>query len=393
MDRDAPRPHPGLLRSLGTALPAHRRSQREVEAELAEAWRLAGRELARWRRIARGAGVDRRFGVRPIRDTLHASTAARMSLYEELAPPLAAAAANEALDEARVAPERVTDLLLVSCTGFSAPGVDVALVDRLGLSRDVRRTTVGFMGCFGAITGLRAATAVAAADPHAVALLVCVELCTLHVRPDPDPENQVASALFGDGAAAAVVAGERADLGALAPPPIGRVGLGSSLLARGGRDAMTWRITDHGFAMTLSPEVPKSLRASLQRESTGGVAPIRTRCVHPGGPKILDAVEASMPGGLPGRLDDSRAVLRECGNMSSPTVLFVLKRALRRAAPLPAELVAFGPGLTVERLTLEPVASRAMTPGRTERTVTLPGEVNGHAGADRGTAGAPRGGA
>ena len=345
-----------MFRAIGTSLPETSEPQAQVVRRMAELWKLKGTALTRWERIAAGAGIETRYGVRPMEEVIHLSTAKRMTIYEEHAPELAAAAAMQALQQADITPNDVTDLIVVSCTGFSAPGVDIALVQRLGLPASVRRTMIGFMGCFGAISGLRTAVGACSANPEAIALVVCVELCSLHLRADDDVQNQVASALFGDGAAAALVVGPQAappsnagrNVGSAQSSAIGELAVGNSLLLPHGREWMTWRVTDAGFAMTLAREVPEALRESLG-EFVGRVCPTRPRSfiVHPGGPGILDAVQHAL------RLNDhdlraSRTVLRRCGNMSSATVLFVLEEAMRCGLELPAMLLSFGPGLTIE---------------------------------------------
>lgn len=355
-----PSTRPSLL-GLGTANPTLRWSQEDLATEMAAIWGLRGEALERWRRIVAGSEIDQRCGVLPVRDVVGMSTAQRMAAYEAHAPALAAEAARRALERSNVPPERVTDVLVVTCTGFAAPGVDVELIRRLGLRADVRRTIIGFMGCFGAMTGLRTAAGATSADPAGVALLVCVELCSLHMRADRDVQNQVAAALFADGAAAAVVAGREArGLGEGAV--IARVGPSHSRLIERGRDWMSWRITDDGFAMTLTREVPAALRRCIGQFVTSTVPPQpRTLVVHPGGPGILDAVGAGLA--LDGRddLDAARAVLRRSGNMSSATVLYVLEEALRRGGELPALLMAFGPGLSVEGQVLLPPAPQGAT--------------------------------
>lgn len=349
-----------LLLGIGLAQPEICWEQSRCEDEMAAVWSLRGAARERWRRICRGSGVERRHGVMVVRDALKLSTQQRMEVYERFAPDLAAHAAREALASAAVDPADITDLIVVSCTGFAAPGVDAALVGALGLAPTVRRVVVGFMGCFGAISGLRAAVGACSAEPAGAALVVCVELCSLHMRDARDLHNQVASALFADGAAAAVVGGEafvrdRAAENAAAPLPLGRLTTGASLLMPEGADWMTWRITDAGFAMTLTREVPSAIRGRLAgfvRTLPG--APERSLIVHPGGAGILDAVEDAMDRRGGPDLDAARDVLRRCGNMSSGTVLHVLAEALRRGAEPPGLLLAFGPGLTIESLTLTP---------------------------------------
>lgn len=324
---------------------------------MAALWDLKGSALERWRRIIAGSGINQRHGVLPINEVIELSTAQRMAVYERFAPDLAAQAAAQALRASGVTAESITDLIVVSCTGFSAPGVDVALVETLGLPRTVRRTMIGFMGCFGAISGLRTAAGACAANRDCVALVVCVELCSLHMRADKDVQNQVASALFADGAAAAVVASSHRDdqssddrCGA-----IGRLTTGASLLVAQGRDWMTWRITDAGFAMTLTRDVPAALRDCLSEFVAGACAKRPASfIIHPGGPGILDAADEALKlyGGL--GLEASRAVLERFGNMSSATVLFVLQEALRLGHAPPALMLAFGPGLTIESLQILP---------------------------------------
>lgn len=347
---------PGLphLLGLGTAVPELSRPQREVEHMMADLWNLKGSALERWRRIIAGSGIRTRHGVMRMEDVVHLTTAQRMAAYEQLAPDLAAAAARRALSNSGVQAREITDLIVVSCTGFAAPGVDVALVEKLGLERTVRRTMIGFMGCFGAISGLRTGVGACAANPGAIALVVCIELCSLHMRADRSVQNQVAAALFADGAAAAVVGSGHLNEGLdFSHTSIGQLTSGASLLMPEGKQWMSWRITDTGFAMTLTRDVPQALRNRLA-EFVAGASAQRPGCfvIHPGGPGILDAADAALAlsGGC--GLDASWAVLGRFGNMSSATVLFVLQEAMNRDYRRPAMLLAFGPGLTIESLQL-----------------------------------------
>jgi predicted naringenin-chalcone synthase len=285
-------------------------------------------------------------------------TGARNDLYRRHAPALLNAAATDALQAARIDPADVTHLVTVSCTGFFAPGPDQLLVDRLGLDPQVERFHLGFMGCHAAFPALRAARAFCATRPDAVVLVACVELCSLHLQPPTDHDRILAASLFADGAAAAVVTA--------APPPADRASLRldalhTQLIGSGSED-MTWTIGDTGFEMVLSGYVPRLLAERIEKvvapvfdddpDLAGRPFAVVPRwAVHPGGRSILDKVQQALA------LDDeqlapSRDVLRRYGNMSSATVLFVLRDVLAGPPPdQPEERVcalAFGPGLTVE---------------------------------------------
>ena len=277
------------------------------------------------------------------------STEQRMQRYVQEAAPLALAASQRALLAARLTGAQISHLVTVSCTGFVAPGVDIALMKILQLAPTVSRTHVGFMGCHGALNGLRVASAFVEANPDARVLLCAVELCSLHFSYGSDPEKVVANALFADGAAA-LVAGSAAQ----APTNAWRLLAAGSRLFPDSEDAMTWRIGDHGFEMTLSPRIPGLMTQHLPAWLAAWliqygvtVPQIRSWAIHPGGPRILTAVTACLDL-LPEATAISRDVLAECGNMSSPTILFILERLCRRAAPRPCVALAFGPGLSVE---------------------------------------------
>jgi predicted naringenin-chalcone synthase len=290
------------------------------------------------------------------------TTAMRMRRYEADVLELAARAALAACENAATAPEAISHLVTVSCSGFSAPGVDIGLIERLGLPRHASRTHIGFMGCHGALNALRVAAGFAAADPAANVLICCVELCTLHQQYSSDPQQLVASALFSDGAAAVVGGAARNGAAAAASNASARaeavdawevVEHRSALLPDTGH-MMSWRIGDHGFAMTLSPEVPDVIRQRLRpwleawlAEHSLRLDDIRGWAIHPGGPRILSACGEAL--GLDHTcLAESQQVLAAYGNMSSPTTLFILERFRRRPNSLPCVALAFGPGLTIE---------------------------------------------
>jgi predicted naringenin-chalcone synthase len=275
-------------------------------------------------------------------------TAARMTLYE----PQALALTLRAIDALGIAAEhaRITHLIVASCTGFTAPGLDLQLSERLGLRPDVQRTIIGFMGCSAAVPALRMADHVVRADLDARVLVVNLELCTLHLQETSDIETVLSFLLFGDGCAATLVTAE----------PTG-IALDDFRVAviPDSQDLITWHIGDQGFRMHLSGKVPgriaQVLREELQSLGPGGILrgegtqAIDLWAVHAGGRTVLDAVEIGLSL-EPKSLRLSREVLHACGNMSSATVMFVLQRLLN-AAPEPGRrglAMAFGPGMVAE---------------------------------------------
>jgi alpha-pyrone synthase len=283
-------------------------------------------------------------------DPLGPTTGVRMRMYAEFAPPLATLAAARALTDSGLSAGAITHLVPVSCTGFVAPGIDETLVRTLKMRPDVQRVQVGYMGCHGAVNGLRTALAFAS-DPAAVVLTVAVELCSLHYYYGMSADKVVANALFADGAAAVVGRWNRDRQGAGERPTLTATG---SCLFPHTAGLMGWVIGDHGFEMVLSKKIPAAIEAGLGPWLTNwlnsqgmGVADVGSWAVHPGGPKILDATEAALqlP---PDALAESRGVLADYGNMSSPTVLFIVDRLRKRNAPRPWVLLGFGPGLVAE---------------------------------------------
>jgi alkylresorcinol/alkylpyrone synthase len=277
------------------------------------------------------------------------STAERMAVYEREALPLALAACRHALAQADVPAAEISHLVTVSCTGFAAPGFDLGLVKALGLPATVERTHIGFMGCHGAFNGLRVARSFVEADRRARVLLCAVELCSPHFCYAWRLDRAIANALFADGAAA-VVAGP--DEGA--PPSAWRAAANGACLFPNSEAAMTWTIGDHGFEMTLSKSVPHLIAAHLRPWLESWLAGQKLRldqvaswAIHPGGPRILATVEEAL-GLSPERTAASREVLRDYGNMSSATALFIVERLRQRNAPRPCVGLGFGPGLAAE---------------------------------------------
>jgi predicted naringenin-chalcone synthase len=279
------------------------------------------------------------------------STEKRMQWYGAHAPVLAVQAIRSCL-EGLEEPASVTHLITVSCTGMSAPGLDLQIMEALALPTSIFRSSVNFMGCYAAIHGLKWADAICRSDPAAKVLVVCVELCTLHFQSDGTKDNISSAMLFADGAAAVLVTPDTDPRGGF------RLEQFHSEVSLQGKGDMAWDISSTGFRMTLSSYIPDLLEAdfaSLVNKALGkaglGISDIGHWCIHPGGRRILEAIGKSLRLEA-GELEPSYSVMREYGNMSSPTLLFVLKRiqdGLKNATgPGLVFAGAFGPGLTME---------------------------------------------
>ncbi|MFZ4895708.1 type III polyketide synthase [Plantibacter sp. Mn2098] len=296
---------------------------------------------------------------------LEPSTGTRNDVYAAASPALFLEAATRAIDAADgIDLADITHVVSASCTGFFAPGPDYLLVRDLGLSPSTQRYHLGFMGCYAAFPALRAAHSFCEADPDAVVLVVCVELCSLHLRSSNDPDAIVASSVFADGAAAAIVTARQAPSGTT----VLDLDTFRSVVIPEGEGDMAWTIGDQGFDMVLSSYVPRIIEQHISDALAPLIATDETLtdrpyrdiehwAIHPGGRSILDRVQETL------ELDDaqlvpSRSVLRDYGNMSSATVLFVLQTILNDtsstrsqatgAVPERVCSMAFGPGLTVE---------------------------------------------
>ena len=272
-------------------------------------------------------------------------TAKRMEIFEKFAPRLA----QRALDKLRLTNEErngVTHVLVTSCTGLYAPGLDFDIIDHLGLDTSVERTMIGFMGCYAAINGLKQARHIVRSEPSAKVLLLNLELCTLHLQETQELEQVLSFLVFGDGCAASLISAE----------PFG-FGMDSfcSVVIPETRDLITWRIRGVGFDMLLSGRVPGEIGKALAvcGEAVLGGHPkeeISLWGVHPGGKSVLDAVERGL-GLSSDALAASRQTLECFGNMSSATVMFVLERLMQTAQPGEKGCaMSFGPGLTAETM-------------------------------------------
>lgn len=321
--------------------------------------------------VYRQSGIAQRFSVLPdfqpgaepliFRENqdgtlIEPTTGQRNAVYANTFAPLAREAVQKAFDQSGgITPNEVTHVITVSCTGFCNPGPDLYLAGAFNLSPSVERYHIGFMGCYAAFPALRMADQFCRANPKAVVLVLCLELCTLHLQVKPTADTLLANALFADGAAAALIDNRP-------PRPLRRALALQHFATRvipDSADEMAWTIGDHGFDMTLSSYVPRilslharSLMEEVLRDAPATLETITDWAVHPGGKAILAALETQMNWSP----DDgahalSHRILHDYGNMSSATILFVLSACLKELRhPEGAMLgaLAFGPGLTVE---------------------------------------------
>jgi predicted naringenin-chalcone synthase len=286
----------------------------------------------------------------------YATTSIRNDLFNKKVVPLACTAVHHALETSRVESNQITHLIAVTCTGFANPGFDVALIEQGLVPPTVHRYSLGFMGCYGAFPALELAYMIARADPSAHILCICAELCSLHFQPHLGTFDDIlSSVLFADGVAVVVVGRNSDVLSSIVP----RIRSFESRLLPEGEEDMSWSIGDTGFKIVLSPYVSRIIGNAIEElipesweQQKGGPD---HWVVHPGGRSILDRVQERL-GLSEDKLEDSRMILRDFGNMSSATVLFALDRLMRSARLQPNQrigMLGFGPGLTVKSLLLE----------------------------------------
>lgn len=363
-----------VITGFGTAVPECRIVQTDAYAATQQLCCDSDEQRRVMELIYQGAGVHERGTVLLSKSTVTKATSAeffrprrdgddrgpttqsRMDKYEEFALTLAMQSADAALAQADQDLSEITHLVTVSCSGFHAPGFDIGLIQSLGLSPETARTHVGFMGCHGSFNALRVAKAFVDADPRAVVLVCSVELCSLHHHYGWSTDKVIANALFADGSAAVVC--RSASPGQIpAHAKYQMIRSGSHLIPQT-TGAMSWRIGDHGFEMTLSQKVPSLIEKHLKSwlttflEKEGlSMADVRGWAIHPGGPRILDACVTALA--LSGdAVISAREILAEYGNMSSATILFLLDRLKQRSLEGPVVAIGFGPGLTIEAMLL-----------------------------------------
>jgi len=364
------------IQSIGTAVPAYKISQDLHYNLLAAANGLSRAEQLSLKMIYSKCGIEFRHSVlnefatadqsenriwHPSGQIPNTPVAERMAVYEEFAAGLCAESVRDALHylpnfQAR----EITHVVTFSCTGMYAPGLDIQLVEELHLERSVERTCINFMGCYAAINAFKAAWHIARSQPDAIILIAGVELCSLHYQKSHDPNQMIANALFADGAAAAIISSRELD--AKRSHPAFCIRNFYSEFEQSASEDMVWRIGNSGFDLRLSQEVPNVVRENIKAlvdklyEKAGlRQEDIDYYAIHPGGVKILESCEAAL-GINKQDTNASYEVLRENGNMSSVTVMFVLKKYMDT---LPAYetgknilACAFGPGITMESMIL-----------------------------------------
>ncbi len=353
--------------SIGTAVPAYKHKQDDILDFMQRVFALGEPDKRKLKFLYRQGGIETRHSVIPDYSLAAGewqfysptenlepfpSLEIRMNWYREYAAPLSLQATRQCMD--KFPGNTITHLITVSCTGMSAPGLDLELLELLELPATTFRTSVNFMGCYAAIHALKIADAFCKSDHHANVLIVCTELCTLHFQKEYTTDNITSSLLFGDGSAAVLVTGNSEQEGLSLDHFYSRVALK-------GKQDMAWELSSTGFQMTLSGYVPDLIEEDFDDLVTGALAAAKLNkdiithwCIHPGGKKILEAVHKSL-GFTNGQLQPCYDILKDHGNMSSATVLFVLQKIMKNLEKKQAHTIfgaAFGPGLTMETFIL-----------------------------------------
>ena len=359
------------ITAIGTANPKYKQSQPETAELISIALNLKPAKKRLLKSVYRATGIEQRYSVLsdyckspgefeffPNKaDAPFPGTAARMKIYKDNALDLALSAIKNclsSLDDFSV--QEITHLITVSCTGMYAPGIDIEIVQQLPLNSSTKRTSINFMGCYGAFNALKVADAICKSDSQAAVLMVCIELCTIHFQKSMDIDNIIANSIFADGAAAVLIQSTPKQ-----KKYFSLENFHNDLLPQTQQE-MAWHIGDHGFDIVLSTYVPLIIQSgiatfthNLLNKYAIKLADIDFYAIHPGGLKILQACEAALNISKD-QNKYSYQILRQFGNMSSATVLFVLKAIWddinHRDHQKNIFSCAFGPGLTLESMIL-----------------------------------------
>lgn len=359
------------ITAIGTANPAFRFSQSTIADFMLSTMKLSNGDGRKLKTIFRASGIDYRYSVledygktgnfsffSKIADAeVFPSTADRLRTFRQQALGLSLAAVNNLMTSRSAFDlKEVTHLVVACCTGMYAPGLDIDLIKQLNLSTTVQRIAINFMGCYAAFNALKVADAFCTSNPSSKVLIVCTELCSLHFQAAGTDDNIVANALFGDGSAAVLVEGKSTSDLQL------KLACFHSDLSKDGEEDMAWTVGDLGFEMKLSAYVPEIIKGgigalthSLLAKVSRQLPDIKYFAIHPGGKKILEAIEHEL-GITKEQNKPAYDVLQQFGNMSSPTVLFVLKEVIKKLTSGDKNenilSFAFGPGLTLESMVL-----------------------------------------
>jgi predicted naringenin-chalcone synthase len=354
--------------SIGTAVPAFKHQQKDILQFMQHIYSFDAVENRKLKFLYHQSGIETRYSAVP--DYSHPisewkfyphsenlepfpSLELRMQWYNKHAAPLSVDAIRNCID-GKIHTNEITHLITVSCTGMSAPGLDLQVMEMLDLPKNTYRTSINFMGCYAAIHALKMADAICKTEEHAKVMIVCTELCTLHFQREATQDNIASSLLFSDGSAAALVTHDSYKTRGL-----NLKSFYSEIVAKGKRD-MAWELSSTGFLMTLSGYIPELIEEDFELLVTRAMQhaglskeDITQWCIHPGGKRIVDAIHKSLHL-TNGELLHSYEVLKAYGNMSSPTILFVLKEIMQSLSYTKNETIfaaAFGPGLTMETFT------------------------------------------
>jgi len=357
--------------SIATAVPSFKYQQSELLTFMQNLYDMDEQEARKLKLLYDRSGIKSRYSVLedygvPIENRSFfpqtrnlepfPSLEKRMEVFLKESPKLSVKAVIDCL-EGKLQASELTHLITVSCTGLSAPGLDIQLVQELGLNPNIQRTSVNFMGCYAAVHGLKLADYICRGDTHAKVLVVCVELCTLHFQKEIDMDNITSNLLFADGAAAALVVGKN-----IAPKGLKINGFYSQIELKGKAD-MAWHLSSKGFLMTLSSYIPSLIEKGFKDFINKALSQYKLKksqidfwAIHPGGRKILDVITNELQLN-PKQIEQSYRVLSDYGNMSSPTILFVIKNIFDNGAKAGDQILgaAFGPGLTMETMAMEVV--------------------------------------
>lgn len=356
--------------SIGSAVPSFKHKQRDISNFMQRVYALNENENRKLRFLYHQSGIDYRYSVvsdygqninnwqfYPPSENLEPfpSLEKRMAWYNTYAPQLSVDAIQKCIGD-KISSSQISHFITVSCTGMSAPGLDLQVMELMPFSKNIFRTSINFMGCYAAIHALKIANAICIADPAAKVLIVCTELCTLHFQQASTMDNIASSLLFSDGSAAALITGD-----SYAGEGIHLKHFYAEVLPKGKKD-MAWELSSSGFLMTLSNYIPDLIEEDFKTLTTNALSQFNLSfdsishwCIHPGGKRILEAVGKSLQIEKE-KLEPCYSVLKDYGNMSSPTILFVLERMMHDLDFRKKNTIfsaAFGPGLTIETFIAE----------------------------------------